>query len=52
MVAAERAGMSQVELDAADCVIDLDADQATCPACTGTIPKGSVMCPDCGLRIG
>lgn len=52
MVEAERAGMSQVERDAADCVIDLDANEATCPACSGTIPKGAVMCPECGLRIG
>ena len=44
--------MSDVELKAADAVVDLDADQNECPACLGTIPKGARMCPECGLRLG
>lgn len=48
----ERAGMSEVEMTAADAVIDLDADSNGCPACLDPIPKGSVQCPSCGLRIG
>ena len=48
----ERDGMSEVEMTAADAVIDLDADSATCPACMDPIPKGSAQCPSCGLRIG
>jgi hypothetical protein len=48
----ERQGMSEAELAAADAVIDLDADAATCPACLDSIPKGSSRCPGCGLRIG
>ena len=37
---------------AASMTIDLDADESTCPACMGSIPKGSTRCPGCGLRIG
>ncbi len=48
----ERAGMSEVELTAAEAVIDLDADSNSCPACLDPIPKGSTQCPGCGLRIG
>lgn len=48
----ERDGMSEAEMVAADAVIDLDADSATCPACLDPIPKGSHQCPGCGLRIG
>jgi uncharacterized protein with PIN domain len=36
---------------AASVAIDLDADEATCPACQGTIPSGSERCPECGLRF-
>jgi predicted amidophosphoribosyltransferase len=48
----ERARMGPEELAAADAVIDLDADESTCPACTGTIPRGAARCPECGLRLG
>ena len=48
----ERAKMSDVELRAADAVIDLEADQNECPACLGTIPKNARMCPECGLMLG
>ena len=37
--------------DPASAAIDLDADEATCPACQGTIPSGSERCPECGLRF-
>jgi hypothetical protein len=46
------AQMDEVERKAAEVTIDLDADESTCPACMGTIPKGSSLCPSCGLRIG
>ena len=48
----EHAGMSDVERQAAEAVIDLDADENRCPACLGTIPKAARMCPECGLRLG
>lgn len=48
---AERSGMTVEEVAAADAVIDLDADENSCPACMGTIPRGSPSCPDCGLRL-
>ena len=48
----ELEGMSEVELTAAEAVIDLDADSNACPACMDPIPKGSSRCPGCGLRIG
>ena len=44
--------MDEVERQASEVTIDLDADESTCPACMGTIPKGSSLCPSCGLRIG
>jgi predicted amidophosphoribosyltransferase len=44
--------MSEVEMAAADAVIDLEAENAACPACLGNIPQGSRMCPECGLRLG
>lgn len=37
---------------AASHVIDLDAAESSCPACTATIPAGKLRCPDCGLRFG
>ena len=48
----ERARMSPEERDAADSIIDLDAEQNACPACGGTIPQARQRCPECGLRIG
>ena len=44
--------MSPEEQAAADAVIDLDADENSCPACLGTIPKQAPRCPSCGLRLG
>ena len=42
--------------DAAGCAsevtIDLDADQASCPACSASFEVGLSHCPGCGLRIG
>lgn len=49
---AERAGMSAAEQLAADAVIDLDADENSCPACLDSIPKGARSCPSCGLVLG
>ncbi|GEM_PF-1534961 len=33
-------------------VIDLEAEQNTCPGCFGTLPQGATRCPECGLRFG
>ncbi|MDP6539711.1 MAG: hypothetical protein QF903_15630 [Planctomycetota bacterium] len=44
-------GQDAEAVAAAAAAIDLDADEATCPACQGTIPAGSERCPECGLRI-
>jgi hypothetical protein len=33
-------------------VIDLDAEEVTCPACQFTFATGPRECPDCGLFIG
>lgn len=53
----ERAELSRMDPDgsvtrAAEHVIDLDADEASCPACGAGIPQGRLRCPGCGLRIG
>jgi len=45
------AGLDEEARIMASSVIDLDASESTCPACTGTIPQGSSRCPSCGLRI-
>ena len=41
-----------VALEAAQHVIDLDAESSTCPACMAEIPRGANRCPDCLLRLG
>ena len=35
----------------ADRAIDLDAAEATCPACLATFATGPNRCPSCGLRL-
>ncbi len=40
------------ERTAAECVIDLDAPEITCPACGTTFATGPRECPDCGLGLG
>jgi len=37
---------------AAELVVDLDAEESTCPACLSPIPGGATRCPGCGLRLG
>ena len=32
--------------------IDLEAEQATCPACGEVFKPGVQRCPGCGLRVG
>jgi hypothetical protein len=44
-------GQDAEAVAAAAAAIDLDADEANCPACGGTIPSGSERCPECRLRI-
>ena len=51
-------GLSEAEIDAANLIVDFDAEVTTCPAClTSFAPKaedGSARdrCPDCGLFLG
>ncbi|MCA8981916.1 MAG: hypothetical protein H6831_16265 [Planctomycetes bacterium] len=44
--------LSDAERAATEMVIDLDADEATCPACMTTFKTGIDRCPGCGLRLG
>lgn len=44
--------LEEHELAATRITIDLDAEESTCPACLGTIPKGATRCPECKLRLG
>lgn len=44
--------LSPEERAATEMVIDLDADEATCPACLTTFKTGILRCPGCGLRLG
>jgi len=44
-------GLSAAELAAADSVVDLDADEAQCPACGDSFTPGVRNCPGCGLRV-
>lgn len=45
--------MTEVELRAADHVVDLDAPELTCPACGAAFAnEAASRCPDCGLRLG
>ena len=38
---------------AAEAVVDLDADEATCPACMTPFPTSDTSrCPECGLNFG
>jgi DNA-directed RNA polymerase subunit RPC12/RpoP len=39
-------------LAAASQAIDLDAREATCPACGSNFPPAVTRCPGCGLRFG
>jgi len=32
-------------------VVDLDAEETTCPACLTVVPGGSSRCPSCRLRF-
>lgn len=36
---------------AATAIVDLDADQTTCPACLASVPHGATRCPGCLLRF-
>lgn len=47
------ANMTDEERQTISAAINLDAETATCPACTYEFnPQGTDRCPDCGLRIG
>lgn len=43
---------SAEEVQAAQHVVDHDAESITCPACGTSSPAGTERCPDCELRIG
>lgn len=45
-------GLDPETLAAAECAIDLDAEEATCPACGEPFQPSDLRCPTCGLRIG
>ena len=48
-------GLTEEQKQAADIVMDFDADELTCPACLATFlntpPNGPDRCPDCGLNL-
>ncbi len=46
-------GLSEAELDAANLIVDFDAEETTCPACLASFaPKAAGdRCPDCGLFL-
>ncbi len=44
--------LSPEERAASELVVDLDAEEATCPACLTTFRTGTNRCPGCGLRLG
>lgn len=44
-------GTSAQALAAASLVVDLDAEESTCPACEGRVPGSAPRCPSCGLRF-
>jgi predicted amidophosphoribosyltransferase len=44
--------LSPEERAAADSVVDLDAEEATCPACQTVFETAASRCPGCGLRLG
>ena len=35
-----------------EAVVDLDAEETTCPACLAPVPGGASKCPGCLLRFG
>ena len=45
-------GLDEAARLAARMTIDLDAEESTCPACLGVIPRAAQRCPGCGLRLG
>jgi len=38
-------------LERAGTAIDLEAETAVCPACSGALQPASGRCPECGLRL-
>ncbi len=46
------ADLSAEQLAAANAVIDLDAQEGSCPACGSPIVPGGMRCSSCGLRWG
>ena len=44
-------GLSEAEQVASEAVVDLDADEAQCPACGDSFTPGIRNCPGCGLRV-
>lgn len=44
-------GLDDAARAAADATVDLDAAEATCPACQTVFDPAAGRCPDCGLRF-
>ena len=40
------------DLSGCDTIVDMNAGQATCPACGFTFQTSTTTCPDCGLCFG
>lgn len=45
-------GLDPRALEAAECTVDFDAEEATCPACGEAFAPSEPRCPGCGLRFG
>ncbi|MEM7201405.1 MAG: hypothetical protein AAF628_14135 [Planctomycetota bacterium] len=45
-------GLDDAGRQAAQTVVDLEAEQTTCPACQTVFQPTEPRCPDCGLAFG
>ena len=48
----QREDKSEIELMAADTVIDRDREENVCPACQTPFRGDVARCPECGLNLG
>lgn len=47
-----RSGLTPEQAEAAEMVVDFDAEMTTCPACMTQFKPDVFSCPGCGLRFG
>ncbi len=47
-----RGNLNPDEYERSQCAIDMDAEQAQCPACATPFKPTDLRCPGCGLRFG